>query len=216
MLPSQFLSPVAAILVLTLAAATVGAAEVAVVGVFPPSKAVLVIDGRGPFTVAVGSTKDGVQLRSVDATGATLEMDGRTLSLAVGSAPMRADPSHGQRVVIAPDERGHYVASGSVDGAAVSFLVDTGATAVTIPTSLARRLGIDLAQAPRVRVNTANGQVTAYRVRLDRVTLGTMTLLRVDAIVQDSLGEQALLGMTFLSRTDLRRDGDRLVLTKRL
>jgi aspartyl protease family protein len=43
-----------------------------------------------------------------------------------------------------------------------------------------------------------------------------MTLMRVDAIVQDNLGDHALLGMTFLSRTDLRREGDRLVLTKRL
>ncbi|RPH45018.1 MAG: TIGR02281 family clan AA aspartic protease [Burkholderiales bacterium] len=202
-------------LVLTLFTATAGAADVAVVGVFPPAKAVLVIDGRGPFTVPVGGTRDGVRVQSVDATGATLEIEGRTLSLAVGSAPMRADPDHGQRVVIAPDERGHYLANGSVDGAAVRFMVDTGATAVTIPGDLARKLGIDLSQAQRVRVNTANGQVTAHRVRLDRVTLGTMTLMRVDAIVQENLGDQALLGMTFLSRTDLRREGDRLVLTKR-
>jgi aspartyl protease family protein len=201
---------------LALLCATAGAADVAVVGVFPPGKAVLVIDGRGPYTVPVGGTRDGVRVRSVDETGATVEVDGRSLSLAVGSAPMRADPDHGQRVVIAPDERGHYLANGSVDGAPVRFLVDTGATAVTIPTELARKLGIDLSQAQRVRVNTANGQVSAHRVRLDRVTLGTMTLMRVDAIVQDNLGDQALLGMSFLSRTDLRREGDRLVLTKRL
>ncbi len=201
---------------LALLCATAGATDVAVVGVFPPGKAVLVIDGRGPYTVPVGATRDGVRVRSVDEAGAAVEIDGRSLSLAVGSAPMRADPDHGQRVVIAPDERGHYLANGSVDGAPVRFLVDTGATAVTIPIELARKLGIDLSQAQRVRVNTANGQVSAHRVRLDRVTLGTMTLLRVDAIVQDNLGDQALLGMSFLSRTDLRREGDRLVLTKRL
>jgi aspartyl protease family protein len=201
------------LLLLTTAAA--GAAEVAVVGIFPPSKAVLVVDGRGPYTVPVGGSIEGVRVRAVDERGATLEVDGRTTLVALGAAPLRTPSSAPPRVVLPADGRGHHLADGEVNGARVRFLVDTGATAVAIPTALARRIGLDLAQAPRVRVSTANGTTIAWRVRLDTVSLGPMTMHQVDALVQDGIGEVALLGMSFLSRTDMVREGDRLVLTKR-
>ena len=103
-----------------------------------------------------------------------------------------------------------------MNGAPVRFLVDTGATAVTLSTAAARRMGLDVSKSEAVMVTTANGRVVGRRVRLDRVALGDLVLHQVDAIVQDGLGDQALLGMTFLSRTELRREGDRLVLVKRL
>lgn len=186
------------------------------VGVFP-GKAVLVVDGDGPFTVPAGGSRGAVRVLSVDEGGAVVEVDGRRRSLAVGSAPMTPkDPSTPSRVVLAPDTRGHYIAQGSVNGAPARFLVDTGATAVTIPTELARRAGLDPALGQPVSMSTANGRVSGRRMRVDRVTLGEMTLHQVDVIVHDGLGEHALLGMTFLSRTDLRREGDRLVLVKRM
>jgi aspartyl protease family protein len=200
------------LLFLTTAAA--GAADVAVVGIFP-GKAVLVIDGDGPFTVAVGASRGSVRVVSVDEAGAVLDIDGRRSSLAVGAAPVRGEPSSGTRVVLAPDARGHYIAQGSVNGASLRFLVYTGATAVTLPGDFARRAGIDTSRGQPVVVATANGRVVARRVRLDRVALGDLVLHQVDAIVHEGLGEHALLGMTFLNRTDLRRDGDRLVLTRR-
>lgn len=200
---------------LFLTTAAVGAAEVAVVGVFPPGKAVLVIDGAGPYTVPVGSSRGPVRVVSVDAGGALLEIDGRRTPVGLGTAALRALGT-ANRVEIAPDARGHYLAQGSVNGATIRFLVDTGATAVTLPGEFARRIGIDAAAGAPVWVTTANGRVLARRVRLDRVALGELTLHQVDAIVQDGLGEHALLGMTFLSRTELRREGGRLVLEKRM
>jgi aspartyl protease family protein len=199
-----------------LTTAAAGAAEVAVVGVFPPSKAVLVIDGDGPFTVPVGASKGSVRVRSVDDGGAVLEVDGKRVSLPVGSAPIRRDPSTASKVVLAPDARGHYLAQGAVNGAPVRFLVDTGATAVTLPLAFARSIGVDPSRGEAVQVQTANGVVKGRRLRLDSVSIGEMTLYQVDAILQDGLGDKALLGMSFLSRTDLRRDGDRLVLIKRM
>ena len=210
----MFLRFLQSLLFLTTAAA--GAAEVAVVGVFPPSKAVLVIDGRGPFTVPVGGAIDGVHVRAVDEAGATLEVDGRSARVALGAAPLRTAPSAGQRVVIPSDGRGHHLAEGAINGASIRFLVDTGATTIAISTAFARRIGLDLAKAQPARVATANGVVVAWRVRLDTVSIGPMTLHQVDAMVHDGLGEVALLGMSFLSRTDMTREGDRLVLTKRL
>ena len=197
-----------------LTTAAAGAADVAVVGLFP-GKAVLVIDGRGPFTVAEGGSRDGVRVLSVDSAGATLEFDGRRTRLPVGNATIRAVASRAQTVVMAPDDRGHYVAQGSVNGTPVRFLVDTGATAVTLSPEFARRAGLDLRDAKPVFVLTANGRVMGRQLRLDRVALGGLELHQVDAIVQDGLGDQALLGMTFLSRTELRREGDRLVLSRR-
>ncbi len=199
---------------LLLASASAGATDVAVVGVFP-GKAVLVIDGGGPYTVPVGGARGPVRVVSVDEGSAVLELDGRRASVPVGAAPMRAEPDAGMRVVLAPDARGHYIAQGAVNGASLRFLVDTGATAVTIPGEFARRAGIDASRGQPVLVSTANGQVAARRVRLDRVSLGSLVIYQVDAIVQEGLGEYALLGMSFLNRTDLRRDGDRLVLTRR-
>jgi aspartyl protease family protein len=201
------------LLFLTTAAA--GAAEVAVVGIFP-GKAVLVVDGDGPFTVPAGSARGPVRVVSVDEGGAVLEIGGRRVSMAVGAAPIRREATPNARVVLAPDARGHYVAQGAVNGAPVRFMVDTGATAVTLSTELARRIGLDPSQGDPVAVQTANGRVIGRRLKLDRVSLGELTLYQVEAIVQGGLGEQALLGMSFLSRTDLRRDGDRLVLSRRL
>ncbi len=199
---------------LSLAAASVGAAEVALVGLFP-GKAVLMVDGQGPFTVAAGERRDGVRVISVDGAGAVVEHDGRRERLVVGAAPTRTESVAGARVILAPDARGHYVAAGNVNGTAVRFLVDTGATAVTLSTDVARRAGIDPAQGRPVSVTTANGKVVGRQVRLDRVTFGDITLHQVDAVIQDGLGEVALLGMTFLARTDLRHEGGRLVLIKR-
>jgi aspartyl protease family protein len=201
-------------LLMLVTTASASAADVAVVGVFP-GKAVLVVDGAGPYTVPVGEVRGAVRVVSVDEGGAVLEIEGRRTSLPVGAAPMRAEPDAGMRVVLAPDARGHYIAQGAVNGAALRFLVDTGATAVTIPGEFARRVGIDASRGQPVLVSTANGQVAARRVRLDRVSIGSLVIYQVDAIVQDGLGEHALLGMSFLNRTDLRRDGDRLVLTRR-
>lgn len=206
----RFLLP--SVFFLTTAAA--GAADVAVVGVFP-GKAVLVIDGRGPFTIAVGASRGSVRVVSVDPGGATLDIDGHRSAVPVGAAPIRSESAGDLRVALSADSRGHYIGSGSVNGSPVRFLVDTGATAVTISTELARRIGIDASQGQAVQVMTANGRVSARRVRLDRVSLGGLTLYQVDGIVQDGLGEQSLLGMSFLTRTDLKRDGDLLVLTKR-
>ena len=121
-----------------------------------------------------------------------------------------------QTVTLAADASGHFVADGQVNGAHVRFLVDTGATLVTLSAAEAKRLGIDFKRGQPAVSQTANGRVLVYRVRLDSVTVGRMTLLAVDAVVHDSPGlDMALLGMSFLNRTEMRREGANLTLTKR-
>ena len=100
----------------------------------------------------------------------------------------------------------------------MQFLVDTGATSVTISADDARRANVKYTAAERDVMQTANGLVSAYKVKFDTIKLGDITLNNVDGVVLEgnSLGGRfGLLGMSFLSRTEMRRDGDTMTLTKR-
>jgi aspartyl protease family protein len=204
-------------LALALAAALPAAAtDVNVIGLFP-GKAVLVI-GRGlPHTLSVGDTVDGVKLLAADSKGATVEVDGRRDTLQMGQHFETAAQT-GERgsVTLFPDDRGHYLADGQVNGAHVRFLVDTGATMVSLPSTEAARLGIDWRKGRRGFSRTANGVSVVYAVMLDSVTLGGITLYNVEGLVHDAAGlDTALLGMSFLGRTEIRREGQNLTLVKR-
>jgi aspartyl protease family protein len=108
-------------------------------------------------------------------------------------------------VVLSPGRGGHFYVDGTVDGRRIGFVVDTGATAVSLTQSDAARLGIHPAQRDyTVRTMTANGVGHAAPVRLDMVEIGGVTVRNVDAFVHpDAALSQNLLGMSFLSR--LRR-----------
>ncbi len=204
----------------SLAAATVhsvpaAATKVTVVGLFP-GKAVVVIDGAPPRTISAGQkTAEGVLLVSTTAERAILEFDGRRETLEIGQHFATPSGSGPARVAIAPDGQGHHWIIGQVNGKSTRFLVDTGATTVTLPASVARAAGIDYLKGERGAVQTANGQAAAFRTRADTVTVGDITLFQVDAVVLEAGLESALLGMSFLSRTEMTRDGANLVLTKR-
>jgi aspartyl protease family protein len=118
-------------------------------------------------------------------------------------------------VTLAQDGRGHFRTDAQVNGTHIRFMVDTGATLVSIPQSEAQRLGINYLKGSPGVVALADGRrVAAYRVILDSVQVGDIALFNVDAVVTPGSGEP-LLGMSFLSRTEMRNDGQSLVLTKR-
>lgn len=200
-----------------LAACPAQATDVNVIGLFP-GKAVVVIDRGAPRTLAVGQrTAEGVVLLSADSRAATFEIDGQRQTLEMGRHFESAAQTAGNtRVTLAPDDRGHFVTQGNVNGMSVRFLVDTGATYVTLPAAEARRLGLDLEKARRGVSSTANGNVPVYVVSLDSVKVGDITLYNVPAVVNGGAGlDIALLGMSFLSRTQMRADGPNLVLEKK-
>jgi len=201
---------------LWLAAFPAGATDVNVIGLFP-GKAVIVIDRKLPRTLSVGDTVDGVKLLAADSKGATVEVDGKRDTLQMGQHFETAGQT-GERgsVTLFPDDRGHYLADGQVNGAHVRFLVDTGATMVSLPSTEATRLGIDWKKGRKGYSRTANGLSIVYAVMLDSVTLGGITLYNVEGLVHDAAGlDTALLGMSFLARTEMRRDGQNLTLVKR-
>jgi aspartyl protease family protein len=207
------------LLALALAAvpAVGSATDVNVIGLFP-GKAVVAINRGAPRTLTVGeTTPDGIRLVSVDRSSATLEFDGKRERLEMGQFFETAAASGSRSAVTLPaDSRGQFVTSGQVNGAHLRFVVDTGATYVNIPASEIRRLGIDLAGAQRGATMTANGPVTVYKVNLESVSVGGLTLYNVEATVHPMPGmDVGLLGMSFLNRTEMKREGDTLTLTKR-
>jgi aspartyl protease family protein len=201
------------------------ALDVNVVGLFP-NKAVVQIEGGALQTLSVGQkTRDGITLLSVARDGATFDIQGRRVALAFGPARRQTSPAATAQTspaaaadyaVVPTNDRGDLVADGEVNGMPVRFAVDTGATFITLPAREASRLGLDYHNGEKVVMETANGNVLAYRLQLDTVRVGGVAVHNVDAVVTEGNGLPiALLGMSFLNRTDMKRDGTTLTLTKR-
>ena len=116
----------------------------------------------------------------------------------------------GAMIVLERDRGGHYRVEGEINGQAVTFLVDTGATDVAVSVEAARVLGLEF--GPRTVVMTAAGPVSAWKTRIDRVSAGTLVRENVRATITPGLGGQALLGMSFLRHFSIRQQDDRLVI----
>ena len=201
-----------------LAGGAVAAAEVALIGVIGDKAAVVAVDGGDPKTIKVGQTWRGIFVVSVEKDRATLDIDGKRRVLQRGmhyrGAEGAAPPGGRQTAVLAADTRGHFIAEGTVNGGHVRFLVDTGATAVSLPASDALRLGLDYRGGQRIRMQTANGTALAYSTKLERIKIGNIELYNVDAIVIENDLHVALLGMTFLNRVEMKRDGHTMTLIR--
>ena len=114
-------------------------------------------------------------------------------------------------LVLQRNHDGHYVADGKINGAKVTFLLDTGATQVSLSSQLARRLGLKLGAA--ITLNTANGRIVGYQTRLANVRLGPIEMHDVSAVVSDGMDSQTvLLGMSFLRRLEFTQRNEHLIL----
>lgn len=198
-----------------LAASGAQATDIDLIGLFP-GKAVLVIDGGAPKTLSVGAPAyAGIRLISVNDAAATIEENGKREILTLGGYVNRSASSGPASITLQPDSKGHYLVQGQINGSFVRMLVDTGASLVSLPATDARRLGIDYKKGQLGLVNTANGTSQVYRVMLDSVKIGDIQLSQVEAVVHETGLPIALLGMSFLNRMEMRRDGEEMLLTKR-
>jgi aspartyl protease family protein len=192
------------------------AADVSLIGTFDTKAAILSINSGAPKTVKVGQSFGGITLISVEKEGATVEVDGKRRLLQRGQTYSSSTAGGGaQSVTLAAGAGGHFTADGQINGGAIRFVVDTGATAVAIPASDANRLRIDYLKGRRVMTQTAGGPAAAFVVTLDSVRLGGIELQNVEAIVIEQGLPIALLGNTFLNRMEMRRDGETMTLTRR-
>ncbi len=116
-----------------------------------------------------------------------------------------------REVVLQRNRYGHYVANGEINGRTVEFLLDTGATDVSIPQSLAARLGLERGQP--ITYNTANGNITAYLTRIRDLRLGNIALQDIPASINPYKGDETiLLGMSFLKHLEFTQRGDTLII----
>lgn len=193
------------------------ATDVGVVGLFNGKAVVTINNGAQKLLKAGDRTPEGVKLISADSNQAVLEVDGRqlTLGLGQGASTGGVQASGKASVTLTADINGHFLTPGSINGQPARFLVDTGATHVSMSSAEARRLGIDYQKGERGYSSTANGVVQIYRVRLDTVRIGDISLNGVAGSVLESPMPLVLLGMSFLNRVNMRREGDSMELSRR-
>ncbi|MEM9046552.1 MAG: TIGR02281 family clan AA aspartic protease [Pseudomonadota bacterium] len=129
-----------------------------------------------------------------------------------GSAVMVDDRS----VALVRDRSGHFVANVDVNGVAIQFLVDTGASDIVLSKRDAARVGLDVENLNFLgRAYTANGEVRTAEVVLDEVALGDFTDRNVRARVNGGDLFGSLLGISYLDRfRSWQVQGDRMVLTR--
>lgn len=114
-------------------------------------------------------------------------------------------------VVLERNRQGHYVTTGTINGQEVTFMVDTGATDVSVPAHIAEQLG--LRRGPSGYASTANGTVKVYSSRIDSLEIGDLSLIDISASINPGMqSDEILLGMSALKRIEFAQRGNQLIL----
>ena len=184
------------------------------------NKALLIVDGGFPKAVAVGEMHKGIKVVAIQGEQITLEMGGKRQTLRVGDAPASVGSGAGEqlsgnRVVLAAGPGGHFVTAGQINGRAVQFMVDTGATTIALSVADANRIGLNYQNGQPVQMSTANGVTQGWRITLNTVRVGDVMVSGVDAVVTPVGMPYVLLGNSFLSRFQMNRNNDQMVLERR-
>ena len=184
------------------------------------SKALLIVDGSEPKIVAAGESYKGVKIVSTAGDTAVIEISGKRYNTRIGDSPASVGgggggSGSGSKIVMSMGSGGHFMAQGSINGKATQFMVDTGATAVSLGAAQAKQMGLDYTAGKPVRMNTANGQTMGYLMTLNSVRVGDVEVFNVEAIVAQQSMPFVLLGNSFLTRFSMRRDSDQMVLERR-
>jgi aspartyl protease family protein len=213
----KFYPRVCLLIVLSSLTGAQAATKITVVGLFK-NTAIVVIDGTRRLLRSGDTSPEGVKLISATSSEAVLEIDGEQkhygLGGQIGGSYTRSEQP---KVRIWPTPDRMYVVLGSINGFPVKFIVDTGATLVSLSGREAKRLGIDyrVVGTPG-RSSTASGIEKIYVVNLDKVKVGDIEIRNVRGAVHDGdFPPATLLGMSFLSRLTMRQDGQVLELEKK-
>ena len=184
------------------------------------SSALLIVNGGAPKAVAAGSVHQGVKVVSTAGDQAVVEIAGQRHTLRVGEAPASVGgtggaSARGSRIVLTAGSGGHFMTQGAINGQAAVFMVDTGATLVSMSAADAQRLGLNYKAGQLGYSNTANGTTAAWRIKLASVRVGDVEIYEVDALVSPQPMPFMLLGNSFLSRFQMKRENDQMVLERR-
>ena len=204
-----------ALTLLALFSASASAQDVGLAGVMG-SKAMLIVNGGEPEAVAIGQSLDGIKVLSIQGDQVVIEAGGKKRPLRIGQHAIGVSNGDGSgKIIMTADGQGHFFTTGTINGTSVRFVVDTGATMISLGATDARRVGLDFNRGQKMFSQTANGQVVVSKLQLDTVQLGDITLHGVDAVIHQSDMPIALLGMSFLNRMEMQRDGSTMTLKKR-
>lgn len=122
-------------------------------------------------------------------------------------------PNGKDQISLARNRYGHYVTSGSINGQEVTFLLDTGATHISVPKKIAARLNLRPGVAQSVM--TANGTITVYNTELTSVAIGPLEVRNLRAGINPHMaGNEVLLGMNFLKHFEIVQQADRWIIRK--
>ncbi len=187
------------------------------------AKALVIVDGSAPKSVAAGETYKGVKVVSTQGDVAVVEIAGKRHSLRVGDAPANVGAGSagntgdggGNRIVLTAGSGGHFLTQGQINGRSAQLMVDTGASVVSLSTADADRAGLNYKNGLMVGMSTANGVVPAWRLKLNTVRVGDVVVYDVDAVVSAGAMPFVLLGNSFLTRFQMTRTNDQMVLEKR-
>lgn len=179
------------------------------------STAVLMINGQRT-TLRVGQSVAGVTLLATQATGATLEMDGRTQTIGLSQRVGTVYHEATDHVVNIPrDALMQYQTTALINGRSVLVLVDTGANTVAISSQQARAMGIDYSGGATAQVETAGGVSSGYVISLRSIVVGGIEVNNVQAmVVEGDYPATALLGMSFLRHVKLQESNGVLSLSR--
>lgn len=193
------------------------AADISLFALFK-DKAILHIDGTRRVLTTGAESPEGVKLVSTDTQTeeAVVEMNGKRETLRLGVVVSAFQTVTRESVTLYADSSGFFHAEGSINGVSMTFLVDTGANTIAINSATAKRAGIDFTKGRLGMARTASGYARVYGLKLDTVKIGDIVLRNVDAgVIDGPQPEIPLLGMSFLSALEMKRDGNKMELTRR-
>ncbi|MDH5395286.1 MAG: retroviral-like aspartic protease family protein [Gammaproteobacteria bacterium] len=189
--------------------------DIVVLGLFK-NKAIVKIDGVQRTLIKGKSSPEGIKLISSDSDIAVLEYQGKQQEYKLGSHVSTSFKKKKLAEASIMPVKGMYPVTGFINGQAINFLVDTGATWIAMNVHHARNLGINFRLGKQGHVTTANGVVPIYLVALDKVRVGEIELRNVEASVLDGDSPpMVLLGNSFLNRVEMQRRGQVMLLRQK-
>lgn len=183
-------------------------------------KALVTVDGGAPKMLVAGETYKGIKIISTQGEQALVEVAGKRHTMRVGEAPSSvggnaSGESAGTKIVLSAGSGGHFVTQGLINGRTVQFVVDTGASMVSLSMAEAERVGLKYKAGQVVQLSTANGVTPGWRIKLASLRVGDVVVYDVDAIVSTGAMPYVLLGNSFLARFQMTTLNDQMVLEKR-
>ena len=182
-------------------------------------KAIFSINGARQ-TLSVGEQAADFRVISIASDAVVIEAYGRRRRVGLGEgyvAAATANPdSIGGRLILSPDELGHYYADVTINGRRQRAVIDTGATHLSLSRTMADAMHVDYSHGSPGQTQTANGVIRAWLIKVPQLQLGTVTVYDVDAVVRDSIDNgPMLIGSSLLNRFQMSRDQSMMILNKK-